>query len=172
MSISVNRFAALIETESEEEEDKASSSSSSSPASSSPVTRTTFSLTHGRRLLAPQTEPTAADNMATPSLNTISFFGRCFQCHYMSHSQKYCPLRQCKTCKEFGHSEIMCQRVQNKFTRGTLALRSGRSTGTTEGADEEGAEGAGADDSSEPAVRVCVTSDVWDRVEDDAFNDA
>lgn len=46
-----------------------------------------------------------------PALNTPSFFGRCFQCLYMSHSQKYCPLRMCRACNQYGHSEIVCQKV-------------------------------------------------------------
>jgi len=47
------------------------------------------------------------------TLNAISFFGRCFQCQYMSHSQKYCPLRQCKACKQYGHSETVCRRQKS-----------------------------------------------------------
>lgn len=47
------------------------------------------------------------------SLNAVSFFGRCFQCQYMAHSQKYCPLRLCKSCREFGHSEIVCPRAKS-----------------------------------------------------------
>lgn len=53
------------------------------------------------------------------TLNAISFFGRCFQCQYMSHSQKYCPLRQCKACKLYGHSETVCRR-QKSAARGFL----------------------------------------------------
>lgn len=47
------------------------------------------------------------------TFNAISFFGRCFQCQYMSHSQKYCPLRQCKACKQYGHSETVCRRQKS-----------------------------------------------------------
>lgn len=39
---------------------------------------------------------------------SVSFFGRCFQCQYMSHSQKYCPLQLCTKCGKFGHSENVC----------------------------------------------------------------
>lgn len=42
------------------------------------------------------------------STTSVSFFGKCFECHYMSHSQKYCPLRMCKRCGEFGHAETVC----------------------------------------------------------------
>lgn len=45
------------------------------------------------------------------SMSTIhagSFFGKCFECQYMSHSQKYCPLRFCKNCAAYGHAEITC----------------------------------------------------------------
>lgn len=40
--------------------------------------------------------------------HSVSFFGRCFQCQYMSHSQKYCPLQLCAKCGKFGHSENVC----------------------------------------------------------------
>ena len=39
---------------------------------------------------------------------TVLFFGKCFYCHYLSHSQKYCPLRQCHRCKKYGHAETVC----------------------------------------------------------------
>lgn len=64
------------------------------------------SVQHGR----------SAPVQQVPSINTlnaISFFGRCFQCQYMSHSQKYCPLRQCKACKQYGHSETVCRRQKS-----------------------------------------------------------
>ena len=40
--------------------------------------------------------------------NHVSFFGKCYHCRYSAHSQKYCPLRFCKLCNEYGHSEIVC----------------------------------------------------------------
>ena len=41
-------------------------------------------------------------------LQHVSFFGKCYQCKYAAHSQKYCPLRYCKLCKSYGHSEMVC----------------------------------------------------------------
>ena len=41
-------------------------------------------------------------------LQHVSFFGRCYNCKYAAHSQKYCPLRYCKMCKSYGHSEVVC----------------------------------------------------------------
>lgn len=38
----------------------------------------------------------------------ITFFGSCFDCKYRSHSLKFCPLRRCATCGQFGHSETVC----------------------------------------------------------------
>jgi len=56
---------------------------------------------------------TAAAPDVVPSLNnSVSFFGKCFSCHYMSHSQKYCPLRLCKTCVTYGHAESVCHRAR------------------------------------------------------------
>jgi len=49
------------------------------------------------------------------SINSVSFYGRCFQCQYVAHSQKYCPLRQCQTCKKYGHSEIVCISSKKKI---------------------------------------------------------
>ena len=46
--------------------------------------------------------PTSTYSM--PSQNSVSFFGKCFFCHYMSHSRKYCPLLRCRTCLAYGHS--------------------------------------------------------------------
>lgn len=46
-------------------------------------------------------------NSTTP-LQYISFFGRCYHCKYLGHSQKYCPLRLCKQCQRHGHSEHVC----------------------------------------------------------------
>ena len=44
----------------------------------------------------------------TAQLQYISFFGRCYHCKYLGHSQKYCPLRLCKQCQRHGHSEYAC----------------------------------------------------------------
>ena len=53
-------------------------------------------------------EPPSTSTMH--SLNhSVSFFGKCFSCNYLSHSQKYCPLRLCKTCIRYGHAESVCQ---------------------------------------------------------------
>ena len=41
-------------------------------------------------------------------LQHVSFFGKCYHCKYSAHSQKYCPLRYCKLCKAYGHSEMVC----------------------------------------------------------------
>ena len=37
------------------------------------------------------------------------FFGECFHCMYVCHSQKYCPVKQCTHCKKFGHSHAVCR---------------------------------------------------------------
>lgn len=42
-------------------------------------------------------------------LQHVSFFGRCYNCKYSAHSQKYCPLRYCKKCKQYGHTEGVCK---------------------------------------------------------------
>ena len=50
----------------------------------------------------------AATHMPKSALQYVSFFGKCYQCKYSAHSQKYCPLRQCQRCKQYGHSESVC----------------------------------------------------------------
>ena len=45
-------------------------------------------------------------------LQYVSFFGKCYHCRYSAHSQKYCPLRLCKQCKQYGHSESVCWKKQ------------------------------------------------------------
>ena len=47
---------------------------------------------------------------AASPLQYVSFFGRCYHCKCSAHSQKYCPLRMCKQCKRYGHSELACWR--------------------------------------------------------------
>ena len=42
-------------------------------------------------------------------LQHVSFFGRCYNCKYSAHSQKYCPLRYCKKCNQYGHTESVCK---------------------------------------------------------------
>jgi hypothetical protein len=47
-------------------------------------------------------------DLSMSSIHAGSFFGKCFECQYMSHSQKYCPLRLCNHCLNYGHAEITC----------------------------------------------------------------
>lgn len=80
-----------------------------------PLVPQTYHLILGNELIGRQPlggnsvwgEP-IGDEGKTSSTTSVSFFGKCFQCHYMSHSQKYCPLRLCKRCGGFGHAETVC----------------------------------------------------------------
>jgi hypothetical protein len=62
--------------------------------------------------------PLRSHSLGAPSANqgpTFHFYGECFYCMYPSHSQKYCPLKQCKRCMNFGHSQSVCVRAaENK----------------------------------------------------------
>jgi hypothetical protein len=53
-------------------------------------------------------QPHQHSRNSTAQLQYISFFGRCYHCKYLGHSQKYCPLRLCKQCQRHGHSEYVC----------------------------------------------------------------
>jgi hypothetical protein len=46
---------------------------------------------------------------------SATFYGRCFQCNYTSHSQKHCPLRYCTQCGTYGHSEVVCNKDRRKW---------------------------------------------------------
>ena len=119
-SLCGNRFAVLApDSDSERAE---------TPPSPKPLHCTTaYSLTLGNQPVTqryrtvqvaaqPASQPSNSASLSSstsmPALSAISFFGRCFQCQYMSHSQKYCPLRQCKLCRTYGHSEIVCHKLQ------------------------------------------------------------
>ena len=54
------------------------------------------------------TEGGGTHSLSCSNINHVSFFGKCYHCRYSAHSQKYCPLRFCKLCNEYGHSEIVC----------------------------------------------------------------
>jgi hypothetical protein len=41
-----------------------------------------------------------------------AFYGKCYYCHYSSHSQKLCPLRYCSICKQYGHFELACSQTR------------------------------------------------------------
>ena len=56
-------------------------------------------------------------------LQHVSFFGKCYQCKYAAHSQKYCPLRYCKLCKSYGHSEMVCWKNKTDMEAISPALK-------------------------------------------------
>jgi hypothetical protein len=51
---------------------------------------------------------TPASSDSTPPPLESSFYGYCYLCGYSRHSQMYCPLRFCTTCKQYGHSSKVC----------------------------------------------------------------
>lgn len=106
-----NRFAILLE-EDEEDEERDMNKPPPQPPPKKHVC--IYSLTTGSESVQHvKAVPVQHLNERQSALNAISFFGRCFQCQYMSHSQKYCPLRQCKACKQYGHSETVCRRQKS-----------------------------------------------------------
>lgn len=32
----------------------------------------------------------------------------CFNCGYLNHSQRNCPISRCKKCKKYGHQHVVC----------------------------------------------------------------
>jgi len=37
------------------------------------------------------------------------FYGCCYICDYEKHNQNFCPLRYCLACRQYGHSDKVCQ---------------------------------------------------------------
>lgn len=61
----------------------------------------------------------------------VAFHGACYLCQYASHSQMFCPLRWCRACKRFGHSEAVCARIV-----GPAAMRRAGAGGGTDADDD------------------------------------
>ena len=40
--------------------------------------------------------------------NMSQFWGKCFLCQCSGHSQRYCPLKYCQRCDDYGHSIVVC----------------------------------------------------------------
>jgi hypothetical protein len=63
-------------------------------------------------------------NLSTNCKPAFNFYGECFYCLYPSHSQKYCPLKQCQKCKKFGHSKTVCKLAKIKNEKSNSLLNS------------------------------------------------
>ncbi len=53
------------------------------------------------------------------------FWGKCFLCLCVGHSQRYCPLKYCSKCNTYGHSVITCANPKNNTIRKQLNLTTG-----------------------------------------------
>ena len=47
------------------------------------------------------------ETQSTPPRTTV-FLGNCHCCGQHGHSQQYCPLLPCATCREYGHNTKAC----------------------------------------------------------------
>ena len=45
---------------------------------------------------------------SSTSTTNRDFFGHCYNCGCMRHSQNYCPLKLCSICAKFGHDQRVC----------------------------------------------------------------
>jgi len=52
------------------------------------------------------------------------FWGKCFLCSCVGHSQRYCPLKYCSKCSTYGHSVVTCANPKNNTIRRQLNLTS------------------------------------------------
>lgn len=75
------------------------------------VTYKAFIGRHGMRTLASGITGGVLRGLTSKSIH-VTFHGSCYYCGYASHSQMYCPLRWCKVCKQYGHSEAVCARLR------------------------------------------------------------
>jgi cbb3-type cytochrome oxidase cytochrome c subunit len=66
---------------------------------------------HVIRAMAGQPHVLRGMTSKTIAARHVTFHGSCYYCGYASHSQMYCPLRWCKVCKQYGHSEAVCARL-------------------------------------------------------------
>ena len=90
----MSRFDALSEDTKEEK-----------PRPQSVTTHTT--VTGTEKIQFPLLDEATQPRMSKSSTGA-TFYGRCYQCGYVSHSQKHCPLRVCDKCFKWGHSDLVC----------------------------------------------------------------
>ena len=117
---SVNSFLALDITTSDEDESPtspSSSSSSPSPKLEDPGTSSMRSMIRGntKYILTYGNDQTVSSPVpVSGNLGSCWFFGRCYNCRILGHSQKFCPLRYCRVCKAWGHTDNVCS-TRHKF---------------------------------------------------------
>ena len=87
-------------------DDSASASALMTPARS-------FTQFHQRRfVISSGLRPPVRKGMQSQHVPLGSaFFGRCYQCACLGHSQKWCPVNKCRRCGQWGHSDVVCDAV-------------------------------------------------------------
>ena len=44
------------------------------------------------------------------------FWGKCFMCGCVGHSQRFCPLKYCTKCQQYSHSVVTCNpNIRNRY---------------------------------------------------------
>ena len=71
--------------------------------------RVTHKLNLGSEKITPVVKPFGFSANALRCL----FFGRCFYCRHLGHSQKFCSIRRCSGCQKYGHTVQVCHQHQN-----------------------------------------------------------
>ena len=96
-----NNMFSLLMSEDEEDEIEPTEQSAPSPKASS-YTHPKFTIVKGH------CQPVFhADKGGFLSKMSI-FYGRCYLCFSVGHSQKWCCLKWCPRCGQFGHSAVTC----------------------------------------------------------------
>ena len=59
-------------------------------------------------LIPPKFPPTRAYLFNHRNFSNLQFYGVCYICGCVGHSQRYCPLKWCTKCSTWGHSPSTC----------------------------------------------------------------
>ena len=96
-----NMFSLLMSDDEEEEQETVDDKPVQAPKTCSHSKYPTFTITKG------SCQPIFHADKGFLSKMSI-FYGRCYLCFSVGHSQKWCSLKFCPRCGQFGHSAVTC----------------------------------------------------------------
>ncbi len=70
-----------------------------------------YSIEHGDQShLSDMTNHTSQGPISARNIESKNrdFFGHCYNCGCLRHSQNYCPLKLCSICAKYGHDKRVC----------------------------------------------------------------
>ena len=63
-----------------------------------------FHITYGNEGISRDPRNVIPASLNYGMYSSTAFTGRCYACRQPGHSQKWCPLRKCRRCGEYGHT--------------------------------------------------------------------